>query len=123
MKQIKAVIYSLIFISSVAIADEESSFDKAKDGVQKMWEKTKTTTSEIAGKATEKASEFGNKASEYGSKASKEAKETGVIVWDKLQEAGEATADSARKGASKIRSLAGQEDCKEDSALCDQNKE
>ena len=123
MKQIKVAIYALIFISSVVIADEESSFDKAKDGVQKMWEKTKTTTSEIADAATEKASELTNKASEFGNKASKEAKETGAIVWYKLQEVGDATADSARKGASKIRSLAGQEDCKEDSALCDQNKE
>jgi hypothetical protein len=122
MKHIKAIFCSLILISSLAQA-EESTLDKAKDGAQKIWEKTKTTTSEIADTTAEKASEFGEKASEFGSKASTKTKETGAIVWEKMKEAGTATADGAREGASKIRRLAGQDDCKKDSAPCSKAKE
>lgn len=122
MKHLKAIFCSLILISTLAQA-EESTLDKAKDGAQKIWEKTKTTTSEIADTTAEKASEFGEKASEFGGKASTKTKETGAVVWDKMKEAGAATADSARKGASKIRDLVGQDECQEDSALCYKNKE
>ena len=129
MKYIKAIVCSLILVSTLAQA-EESTLDKAKEGAQKLWEKTKTTTSEIADTTAEKASEFGEKASEFGekasefgSKASKNAKETGTVVWDKMKEAGAATAEGARKGASKIRSLAGQEDCEKNSTSCSKNKE
>lgn len=115
MKYIKAIICSLLLVSTLAQA-EGSELDNVKDGAQKLWEKTKTTTSEIADITAEKASEF-------GSKASTKTKETGVVVWDKMKEAGAATADSARQGASKIRSLVGQDECKEDSALCYKNKE
>ena len=122
MKYIKVIFCSLILISTLVQA-EESTLDKTKDGAQKLWEKTKVTTAEIADSTAEKASELGEKASELGSKASTKTKETGVVVWDKMKEAGSATADSARKGASKIRSLVGQEECKEDSALCYKDKE
>jgi hypothetical protein len=122
MKYIKAIVCSLILVSTLAQA-EESTLDKAKEGAQKLWEKTKTTTSEIADTTAEKASEFGEKASELSSKASKNAKETSTVVWDKMKEAGTATAEGARKGASKIRSLAGQEDCEKYSTSCSKNKE
>lgn len=122
MTQIKLIICSLFFVSIIAQADE-SNLDKAKNSAQHMWEKTKVTTSEIVDTTRAKASEFGEKASDFGSKASKNAKETGEVVWDKMKEAGEATADSARKGASKIRSFVGQHDCQEDSLPCKNTKE
>ncbi|WP_111637100.1 hypothetical protein [Marinomonas shanghaiensis] len=119
MKRTKTAIYSFMLLTCAVHAAEDSAFDKAKGSAQSLWERTKTTTSEMADATAKKASEFGDKASEVGAKASKDAKETGVIVWDKMQEVGEATADSARKGASKIRSLVGQEDCKEGSIACE----
>lgn len=122
MKRIKAIFCSLIFISTLAQA-EETTLDKAKNEAQILWEKTKETTAEIAESTSEKASELGKKASELGGKASEKTKETGTVVWDKMKEAGNATAEGAKKGASKIRSLVGQEECKEDSALCYKNKE
>ena len=122
MKYIKMIIGSLILISTVAQADE-STLDKAKDGALQLWDKTKTTTAEIAENTSEKASEIGGKASDFGSKASKSAKETSVVVWDKMKEVGTATAEGARKGASKIRKLVSEDDCKEDSALCYKDKE
>jgi len=122
MKYIKMIIGSLILISTLVQA-EESTLDKAKDGALELWEKTKTTTAEIADNSSKKASEIGSRASDFGSKASKNAKDTGVVVWDKMKEVGTATAEGARKGASKIRQLVGEEDCKKDSALCYKNKE
>lgn len=122
MKYIKAIIYSFILLSTIVQA-EESSLDKAKNGAEELWGNTKDTTIQIADSASEKASEYGEKASDLGSKVAKNAKDTGAVVWDKMKEAGTATADSARKGASKIRSLVGQEDCKEDSSSCNNPKE
>lgn len=118
---IKAIFGTLILISSLAHADE-STMDKAKNSASEMWKKTKTATSDMFENTSEKASEIGEKASDFGHKASKNAKETGTIVWDKMKDAGTATAEGARKGASKIKSLMGEE-CKEDSALCYKDKE
>ncbi|GAA0218962.1 hypothetical protein [Marinomonas primoryensis] len=122
MKYIKEFIGSLILISTLAQA-EESTLDKAKGGALQLWDKTKETTIELADSTSEKASEVGGKASDIGNKASKNAKETGAVVWDKMKEVGAATAEGARKGASKIRKLVSAEDCKEDSALCYKDKE
>ncbi|WP_211084810.1 hypothetical protein [Marinomonas profundi] len=121
MNYLKAIIASLVLISTLAQADD-SALNKAKGGAVELWGKTKATTIEIANSTSEKASEVGKKAAEFGRKASENTKETSAIVWDKMKEAGAATADSAKKGASKIRNLAGQEDCKEDSALCYKDK-
>ncbi|WP_036159807.1 hypothetical protein [Marinomonas ushuaiensis] len=117
MKYIKVMISLLIFASPFAQADE-SSIDKVKNGAIELWEKTKVTTSEITSSASNKASEVSEKASEIGNKVSKDTKETGAVVWDKMKEVGNATADGARKGASKIREYVGDEKCEEDSALC-----
>ena len=122
MKYLTTIFCSLLFVSTLAQADE-SAFDKAKHGAETLWQKTKETTNEIADVTSEKMSEFGEKASEYGGKASDKTKETGAVVWDKMKEAGKTTAETARKGASKIRSFVGQEDCDKDSALCFKNKE
>tara|TARA_R110001583_G_scaffold109195_1_gene257857 strand:+ start:54 stop:425 length:372 start_codon:yes stop_codon:yes gene_type:complete len=122
MKYMKVIVGSLILISTLAQA-EESTLDKAKGGALQLWDKTKETTIEIADSTSEKASEVGGKASDFGNKASKSAKETGAVVWDKMKEVGTATAEGARKGASKIRKLVSEDDCKEDSALCYKDKE
>ena len=122
MKYLTTIFCSFLFVSSLAHADE-NAFDKAKHGAETLWQKTKETSVEIADTTSEKMSEFGKKASEFGGKASEKTKETGTVVWDKMKDAGEATAEAARIGASKIRSFVGQEKCDEDSALCFKDKE
>ena len=122
MKYLKTIIASLIVMSTMVHA-EETTLDKARGGALELWEKTKTTTTEIADRTSKKASEMSEKASELGSEVSKNAKETSIAVWDTVKQVGSPKADSARKGASKIRSLVGQEECHEDSALCHKNKE
>ncbi|RBO82880.1 hypothetical protein [Marinomonas aquiplantarum] len=100
---------------------DESSFDKAKNNVIEFWQEAKDTTSDVADKTAKKASDLGGKASAFGGKVRENAKETGSIVWDSLQEAGAATADAARKGASKVRAVLAEDGkgaCQEDSALC-----
>ncbi|MGJ8648486.1 hypothetical protein [Marinomonas colpomeniae] len=98
----------LIFISTFAQADE-SSLDKAKNGAVELWEKTKTTTSEIVSSASDKAAEIGENSSEIGGKISQGAKETGQTIWDNMKELGAATSDGAKKGVSKIRDFVGDE--------------
>ncbi|RBP84737.1 hypothetical protein DFP80_103210 [Marinomonas rhizomae] len=122
MKYIKVIVCSFILISTLA-QSQESALDKVKGGAQNLWEKTKTATVEIADTTAEKASELGDKASKLGRKASSTTKETSGIVWDKMKEAGAATADSARKGASKIREFVDQDECQGSHALCDKRKE
>lgn len=122
MKYIKAIIGSLVLIATLAQA-EESALNKAKDGALQLWNKTKETTIEILRNTSKKTSEVGSKASDFGNKASKNAKETGAIVWDKIKEAGTATAEDARKGVSKIKQLVNEDDCKKDSVLCSKDKQ
>ncbi|MGB0784369.1 MAG: hypothetical protein ACPGRG_14460 [Marinomonas sp.] len=124
MNYLKLCIGILLCTASLVHADE-STFDKAKNGAVELWDKTKETTSNVIESTTEAATDLGDKASKLSEKASKNAKETGSTVWEKMKEIGNATADGARKGASKIRSLAGEEEqnCSKDSALCYQNKE
>ena len=117
MNYIKIMVGLLIFASAFVQAGE-SSIDKAKNGAIELWEKTKVATSEITSNVSEKASEVGVKASKIGSKVSNAAQETGGGVWDRMKEVGAATADEARKGASKIRELVGDENCEEGSDHC-----
>ncbi|MCW8355126.1 hypothetical protein N5P32_04020 [Marinomonas pontica] len=124
MNYLKLCICILLCTASLVHADE-STFDKAKNGAVELWDKTKETTSNVIESTSEAATVMGNKASQLSERASKNVKETGSTVWEKMKDIGSATADGARKGASKIRSLAGEEknNCSEDSALCYQNKE
>ncbi|PYF84841.1 MULTISPECIES: hypothetical protein [Marinomonas] len=122
MKYFKLLIVTFFLISTSVQADE-STFDKAKAETKILWDKTKSTTSEVIDKTAEKASEIGERASELGRKTSEGARETGATVWEKTKEVGNATADAARAGAAKIRSLADGKECQEDSATCYKNKE
>lgn len=118
------MIVLLSLMVNVVHADE-STLDKAKNNVIEFWENAKITGSDVTDKTSEKASEIGSKAAALGSKVRHNAKETGVIVWESLQEAGSATADAARKGASKVRTVFAEDDknkCQEDSALCYKDK-
>lgn len=124
ISRLMIVIISLAM--NVAYADDESGFDKAKHNVIEFWQDAKETTSDVADKTAKKASDLGSKASVLGGKVSENAKETGTIVWESLQEAGAATAEAARKGASKVRTVFAEDEsnkCQEDSALCYQDKE
>ncbi|RCW94403.1 hypothetical protein [Marinomonas foliarum] len=122
MNCFKVFIVTLFLISSLVQANE-STFDKAKSETEILWNKTKSTTAEVIDNTSEKASEFGKKASEFGRKTAERAKETGATVWKKTKEVGNAAADGARAGASKIRSLADGKKCEENSATCHKNKE
>lgn len=113
----------LFFLISTSVQADESTLDKAKAETKTLWDKTKATTADVIDKTADKASEFGEKASELGSKASNGARETGTIVWEKTKEVSNATADAARAGAAKIRSLVNGKECQENSATCYKDKE
>lgn len=91
-----AILPSLVFA-------EESQLDNVENSAQEIWQTTKEKTSDIATSVADKTREWGGQASEN-------TQEAGNAVWDKVKELGNAAAVEARKGASKIRELAGQEE-------------